>query len=120
MSMPSEKPEPKELTEDAVRAKLLQYVWGLVEYWEKESRATKTREKLSGLAFSILSTLDGSAMELPAFIVAPSPHKDDRGYHWDHGENWFPENNDVNVACDLGGSLHEFFHEYDPSKPKES
>ena len=100
----------RELTENEVRDRLLKQIWATVEYWEKESRATETRDKLSGLAFSILAMLDGSNINIPAFVVAPRPHQDDKDYNKERGENWFPENHKAKIACDIGGSLHEYFH----------
>jgi len=104
-----------ELTEAEVRERLLRHVWAIVDHWDKETRVTGTRAKLEGLAFSILAALDGSALDLPAFIVAPDPHPDDREYHQQHEEDWFPENHTVEVKCDLSGSLHELFRKYDPA-----
>ena len=103
-----------ELTEAEVRERLLRKIWAIIDYWDKETRVSTTREKLEGLAFSILSTLDGSDITLPAFIVAPDPHPDDREYRQQHGDDWFPENHTADIKCDLSGSLHELFRKYGP------
>lgn len=98
---------PREYTEDEVRQKFLQYIWALIDYWDKLDKSK--RDSLEGLAFSILSTLDGSALELPGFIVSPAPHAEDKDYLAGEGRNWFlPFDGDD--PCDIGGSLHEFFH----------
>lgn len=102
---------PKELTEEEVRAKVLEHVWELIQYWEKESSRTDSKGKLQGLAFSMLSMLDGDSMGIPKFIVAPDPHPKDKAYHKKEGEDWFPDNSKVNIKADLGGSLHEHFHD---------
>lgn len=79
------------------RERLLQHVWALVDWWERESRVPDARGKLSGLAFSILSTLDGCSPEVPPMAVRPI------------GE-------DSSEGEDIGGGLHEHFHQYDPRK----
>lgn len=111
-------PEPKEWTEDEVRNRLLDHFWMLIDYWDRESRATTPREKLEGLAFSILSTLDGESIPVPGFIVAPHACAEDKEYHISQGENWYPENHQLDglIKSDLGGGLHEHFHERNPKR----
>lgn len=97
----------KEKSEDEVREEFLNHIRGLVEYWDGVEKDT-TKEKLEGLAFSILSTLDGNT-SLPSFIVAPLPHEDDKEYSIDNDEDYYPENNNSNIKCDISGCLHEIF-----------
>jgi hypothetical protein len=99
----------RELTPEEVRERFLRHVNGLVDYWDKVEKDT-TKEKLRGLAFSILGTLDGCSGDIPGFIVVPCPHPDDREWHMERDEDWWPENNEPDVICDIGGSLHELFH----------
>jgi hypothetical protein len=96
---------PREYTAEETRDMLLAHIHRMVDYWHKESRVTDTREKLSGLAFSILVALDGDAASLPGFVVSPAPHPTDKDYHREQGENWFPTGVDLGV-------LHEFFHNH--------
>jgi hypothetical protein len=100
---------PRQMTNDEVRDKLLKQVQALVIYWARDSRERTIYGKLDGLAFSILSLLDGSNVDLPGFIVAPIPHASDKAFHKDQGENWYPENSAADIKCDLGGSLHEYY-----------
>lgn len=100
--------EPREYTPEEVRAMFLQHIRTLVKYWERVPQAPTAREKLEGLAFSILVTLDGEADGLPAFDVVPCPHESDKDYHRDEGENWFPS------GVPLPGALHEYFHQPKP------
>lgn len=106
--------EPRELTTDEVRDHFLRYIWAMVDYWEQETRAPTPRRKLSGLAHSILTAIDGCASGTPGFILAPCPHPDDKEFSRAEGENWFP------VAAedehDIGGSLHERFYDLAPEK----
>jgi len=94
----------REYTEEEVREQFLDHVRMLIDYWDKVNTET-TKDKLEGLAFSICSTIDGCAMDLPGFILAPLPHESDKQYHIDNDENYYPENKEAN--CDIAGSLHE-------------
>ncbi len=96
------KPPARAWTEEEVRAKVLDHVAAMTRYWENESRAPTTREKLEGLAHSMLVMLDGGAMGVPKFTVTPDPHPSDRQFHIDEGANYFPEKD-----CDIAGPLHE-------------
>lgn len=99
----------REYTEEEIRNKFLDYVWNLVEYWKKVD-GKDWGERMEGLAFSILSTIDGSSISLPSFILAPDPHPDDKEYHIKKGENYYPENYELDVKCNINGGLHELFH----------
>ena len=100
----------RELTENEVRSMLLGHIHDLVSYWEGQEGSVKDR--MDDLVFSILTTLDGDSLNFPKFIVAPDPHLTDREYLRSMGSGWFPENHKIapKIKCDLGGSLHEFWH----------
>lgn len=102
--------KPRAYTKEEVRDMFLRHVLGMVDYWDGQwgSRPTK-KEILSGLAFSILVSLDGGAVTLPGFVVAPMPHPDDKDFHEKRGENWFPETQDI--PTDISGSLHDRYCE---------
>lgn len=93
-------------TEAECRSMLLDHVRTLVLYWSGEignvPHEKSVKDRLDGLAFSLLVMLDGGT-ELPGFKVIPDPHPDDRQYHIDEGENWWPDD------VDLAGGLHEVF-----------
>lgn len=98
-----------EYTTDEVREKVLNHIRGMVKYWagiEKDN----VEEQLDGLAFSILTMLDGCSMDLPGFIVAPYPHESDKEYAIDCGKKYYPQNLDIPVKGDIAGSLHDHFH----------
>jgi len=99
----------KEITTDEVKEKFLEHVRVLVRYWDNQNEQTSF-EKLSGLAFSILSTIDGSSLDLPKFILAPDPHKEDKEYHIDENSNYYPDNNDIDIKSDISGGLHELLN----------
>lgn len=100
----------REKTEEEVRDEFLNHIRGLVVYWNKVDDRD-CEEKLSGLAFSILAALDGCSGGLCGFIVAPSPHEDDKQYHIDEGRNYYAENYNSDVKCDIAGGLHDLFYE---------
>jgi hypothetical protein len=99
----------KEKSKDEVRKEFLNQVRELVFYWDKINQKD-TKEKLSGLAFSILTLLDGCSMCSPKFIVAPDPHPEDKEYHIENKEDYYPENYESDVKCDISGCLHELFY----------
>jgi hypothetical protein len=101
----------RELTAEEVRERFLGHVRGLVDYWLRVEGRDE-RRRMEGLAFSVLAALDGDSCDLPAFIVAPLPHADDREFRRDEGEDWFPENHAVagQVRADIAGRLHEHFY----------
>ncbi len=96
-------------TEEEVRAKLLQHIHRICEYWEMEPEVPLVLDKLRGVAFSILTILDGQDAGFPAFIVAPDPPEDDSLYHWERGENWYPDNTEASVKCNIAGGMHGEF-----------
>lgn len=96
---------PREKTKVEVQQDFIDRIWYLIEYWEKESRAKTSRDKLEGLAHSILNTLDGCSM-LPGFAVIPNPHPDDKQYYIENGEDWYPDN------IDIGGELASLLFVY--------
>jgi len=109
----------RQYTEEEVLNRVLDHIWHLIGYWNSEGysnveKTRSTRERMEGLAFSILAMLDGSCMDIPKFIVAPDPHPADKEYHQDNDENWFPDNSEANIECDLGGGLHELFNSRRP------
>lgn len=111
----------RQYTTDEVREKLLRHLAVIADYWDTVVGPKDQRERIHGAVFSVLSTLDGSSIDVPGFIVAPRPHEDDKQYHIDNGNNWFPENHqlDDQIQSDIGGCLHELFHKYEVVKRKK-
>src|SRR3990167_555476 len=87
-------------TEQEVQAQFIRKVQAYVQYWSHPEIAGGLEYKLGGLALSILALLDGADIELPGFRVSPTPHEDDRLYHQERGENWYPD------YIDIAGDLH--------------
>lgn len=96
----------REKTEDEVRDEFLEHIRVMIDYWNNvESQSTK--DKLEGLAFSILVAIDGGSSALPSFVLAPLPHEDDKQFNIDGDEDYYPENHNSDVKCDIAGYLHE-------------
>lgn len=108
----------RQYTRDEVREKFLKTVASYVKYWENESRAVTTREKLEGLAFGILVILDGGCPNVPGFLVVPDPHEEDKDYLIGEGEDYFPVSKSIKDvrANDIGGGLHEHIHNFFPPR----
>jgi hypothetical protein len=93
------------MTVAEARERFILHMWGLVNYWENDSRTPTSKEKLEGLLHSILSTLDGNSGTMPGFEIVPLVSKSDiewmktlpKGDGW--AKNWFPNE-------DIGGGLH--------------
>lgn len=98
--------EPRALTPKEVRTKFLDHIHAMVDYWLKEDRQPDVKDKLDGLAFSILADIDGSSFGLPAFDLVARPHPDDKAYLRGQGENWIEDGTVINADC----HLHEFWH----------
>jgi len=105
-----------ELTREQVIDNFLRHIKGITKYWAtidlKENDNIEYR--CEGVAFSILTMLDGCSGDMPGFIVAPYPHEEDKEYTIkSDGENaeWYPQNHESEVNCDIAGGLHELFHQ---------
>lgn len=96
--------ESRELTHDEMKTEFLQYIHALVDYWEHEDRAATVKDKLDGLAFSILNAIDGGSAELPAYALIPLGNPDDIEYCQSIGRNYYPEETE-----DIAGALHDNF-----------
>jgi len=98
-------------TQEEVRARFLDHMWGLVKYWDELPSRTPT-ERLEGLMHSTLSLLDegtDGTDGICAFKVIPHPYENDREFHRSRGENWYTD--DVDIA----GSLHELVYRPRPA-----
>jgi hypothetical protein len=94
---------PRAYTPDECREKLLFSFCETMAHWLHNERAPTTRDKMEGMLHSMLATLDGCRLNLPMFIVTPSPARGDKAFAIGRGENWWPTN-----KPDLG-PLHEYF-----------
>jgi len=93
----------KERTVDEVREEFISEIKVTARYWAglKDKRDI---ERCEGVAFSILSIIDGSSC-LPAFDLLVAPHETDKQYHIDNGEDYYKDKMLINDCM-----LHEMFH----------
>lgn len=103
--------EPRAVTADELRDRLLDHIRTMAAYWAKlpdVDRATgkpiTIRDRCDGVAFSILAALDGSSGALPGFDLIARPHESDKAYCQANRENWIEPNT---VISDM---LHEHFY----------
>lgn len=94
----------KEKTTEEVRLEFLDHIHTLIDYWNGQDGNTK--DKLEGLAFSIMVTLDGESA-LPPFIVAPIFDEADKQYCIANNEDYYPVNDESKIKGNIAGSLHE-------------
>ena len=92
-------------TKKEIQEQFLESIRNLVDYWEMESRAKTSREKLEGLAFSVLTLLDGEHGDMPAFEVKAIGTEEDIKYFKENDENYYPVDSE-----DIAGALHEGFY----------
>ncbi len=102
---------PREYTKEEVREIFLNHVRMMVDYWDNQPNQS-CKSRLDGLAFSILTDIDGFSGGCPAFILAPCPHPDDKEYNIDNGENYFPRTDEKLINCDIAGELHDNYYNY--------
>lgn len=98
----------KEKTTEEIREEFLSQIWHLLNYWSELD--LKEREKMEGLAFSILGILDGVSGGSPGFLVAPITDPSDKEFHISQGEDYYPLNDENAVKGDIAGGLHELFN----------
>lgn len=103
--------QPRELTEEEVRDNFLDHVRNMVFYWQNQQKqGYPINDCIEGVAFSLLVAIDGGTSLGCSFILAPMPHEENKEYNIENGENYYPENHNSDVKCDIGGSLHEHFY----------
>ncbi len=90
-------------THDEVVSIIIDHSRMMAKYWANLPDKTPL-ERCEGVAFSILTLLDGSTMSLPGVDLILRPHESDKEYHIENGENYFEPDMIISTA------LHEFFH----------
>lgn len=103
------KHQAKEITQDEARHLFLKHIASLVEYWEKESRASTSKDKLEGLAFSIMVTLDGGSGGHPGYQLIPNTNPEDIDFAKKEGFDYYPEEPEDIIG---NSSLHNSINQY--------
>lgn len=116
--------KPRQYTSEEIREQFLTHIWLLIDDCLKEKRITDERQRLSSLAHSILTALDGySSGLLGGFHLIPSCHEADPESHRDAGKNWWPSNEDLDLEkhCAISDVLlNDEFYQYDPRRSKDA
>jgi hypothetical protein len=76
------------------REAILDHIAAVVRYWATLPDKSP-QERCHGVAFSILTMIDGCA-DLPAMDLVMRPHPDDEAFLKDEGERWWPDGLVVN------------------------
>ena len=59
------------MTIDEKKKEFVRQVKMLVEFWDKNEKCKSNKERLDGIAFSLLYLIDGKAEGLKDYIIAP-------------------------------------------------
>lgn len=97
-------PTPRAYTPEELRGKMLDHVRLMVQYWA-DLPGLDTVARCDGVAFSILTMLDGSA-DLPVFDLVARSSDEDKQYYVEKGENWIEDGTTINEDC----MLHESYY----------
>lgn len=98
--------EPRAYTVEECRNMFIDHIKGIVRYWEREAK-NGNPHAISGVAHSILVTIDGGSGYHPALKLLTDPHPNDEQYHKELGENWYPAGADITHGVQLHDLLHE-------------
>jgi len=100
-----------ELNMEQVRDEFLQNLRNLCEFWSDQVHDRTEKEKLYGLAHSILVMIDGNSLCSPPFILAPDYSEEDKKFCIEEGYDYYSVNRDSNVKCNIAGELHYMLFE---------
>lgn len=94
-------------TSDEARDIFLANIKSIVNYWAHLSDKD-VEEKCDGVAFSILTLMDGEHLDMPSVDISLAPHPEDKDYHLGEGENYFEYGMIINEY-----PLHEAYYMMD-------
>ena len=92
--------EPRAKTKQEMQKEFLDHLHANATYWANLPDRTP-QERCDGVIFSILVTLDGGSMALPAMDVSFHPHPNDKEFLKSQGEDWYEPNIIINNDCQL-------------------
>lgn len=99
-----DKTTPRAYTPEELRGRVLDHIRLMVEYWATLP-GLDTHSRCDGVAFSILTMIDGSADQPPMALVALSSDED-KQYSVEKGENWVEHGTVINEDV----MLHEEYN----------
>lgn len=80
--------------EEKKREEFLKVISDYVEYWDKRVENQTQRERLEGLAFSIMSYIDGCSGDIHALVPLVKTEK----------------GSVLDINNDIAGNLHDYFY----------
>lgn len=80
--------ESRAYTAEEVREQFLSHLRNLARYWADLPNKTPL-ERTEGMLFSVLTTIDGGTLAVPAMDLIPLPHPEDKEYFISEGENYY-------------------------------
>ncbi len=78
----------KPISQEEASERVMNHFAMMSAYWASLPDKTSL-ERCNGLAFSILSMLDGCSMALPRIELVVRPHPDDQSFAQQNKEDWF-------------------------------
>lgn len=105
-------PTPRAYTPEELRGQVLDHIRLMVQYWA-DLPGLDNVARCDGVAFSILTMLDGSS-ELPVFDLVARSSDEDKQYHVEQGQNWVADGTTINEDC----MLHESY--YSPEREQRA
>jgi hypothetical protein len=97
---------PRAYTADEVRLDFLDHVRCMTRYWDTVQNGGSQLKRLEGLAFSILTAIDGCS-GVPGFDLVVRPHEDDKAYHIAEGQNYYEDG----MVINSDSMMHEEFYQ---------
>jgi hypothetical protein len=80
--------KPRAYTAKEMQEIFIEQVRGIAKYWA-ELPNREPKERCDGVAFSILTLIDGHSCGHPPIDMHAAPHPTDEEYHKQNGENWY-------------------------------
>lgn len=105
--------DPRAYTKQEIIDMLMDNFRSIADYWatvqlgpehEIKTPEEDIKYRCEGVVFTMLSTLDGSSMNIPGIDLVICSTPEDVEYYKESGENWFEPEMRINTA------LHEHFH----------
>lgn len=86
---------PRAYTAEEARYQFLELVRQRCDWWAAETRCQSEKDRCYGVAHSILSIIDGCAIDYPIIDLIVRSNPEDQEYFIEQGENWYPQELDI-------------------------
>lgn len=102
--------EPRQLTEEEIRAEFLGKVADMSVYWARQGGTPQ--EVADRVAYGMLRLLCGDSGDIPRFALVADPHPEDKAYRQSEGDDWYPEMGELpEGAVDITSNLYYEFQQ---------